>query len=189
MLPAGDRSPRLFYTAAVTKAEDRVSDAASTWNAEVPRDAAGLGLPAEVDDSLVAEALARLDVSERVVRTLIDAGVRRVSAFSPQPVTYQSPAGLGGHLRAVPFEVTFAGGPEVLGKALKGLTEPGSFVEVLGCQIERVGEGPQAGVEVQLSAQALSLVDSIPEQATQQSTSASSRRGRRRGRRVFGKDR
>ncbi|MEZ6183858.1 MAG: hypothetical protein R3F62_02485 [Planctomycetota bacterium] len=191
VLPQGDRSPRLFYAAAVTKAVERVSDAAATWNAEVPRDAASLGLPVEVDDALVPEALARLDVIERVVRILLDAGVRRISDLRPEQVAYVSPQGLGGHLRAVPFEVSFSGGPSVLQKALKGLTEEGSFVEVLGCRVERTGEGPQAGVEVTLSAQALALVDAIPEAAKSQTQSSGGggRGRRRRGRRVFGKDR
>ena len=187
-LPKGDR-PALFYAGAVQAAERRLLEAASTWNAEVPRNAQALGLPSEVEDAMVVETLARLDVSERVIRMLMDAGVRQVSGFVPQEVTYESPPGLGGHLRAIPFEVTFAGGPSVLGKVLRQLTEEGSFVEIVSCRVERTGDGPTAGVEVLLTAQALSLVDTIPEQATAKSTdSGRSRRGRRRGRRrAFGR--
>mgnify|MGYP001301028390 CR=1 FL=1 len=197
-LPKADKSPALFYTSAASKAASKVGDAAATFHADVPRDTRGLGLPSEVEEGKVVEALAQVDVTERLVRMLIHAGVRRVGAVQPGEVRYASlgqgqpaegeekPAGSGRHLRMVPVRVGFAGSALDLGKVLSEVQTPGSFLEVVECQVQRESDKPGAAVEITLDLQALSVVEELPASAKLDEAGA---RPTRRPRRTFVRER
>lgn len=190
-LPPGDKSPALFYASAASKAARKVEDAAATFHADVPRDAKGLGLPSEVEEGRVSEALAQVDVVERLVRLLIHAGVRRVTSVQPGEVLYGAlggegtPAG-GRHLRQVRAKVSFLGSTADLAKVLAEVETPGAFMEVVECAIERESDKPGAGVRVTLELQALSVVSELPAAAK---VDGGQRGGGRRPRRTFVRER
>jgi hypothetical protein len=194
-LPPGDKSPALFYASAANKAVRKVEDAAAGFHADVPRDARGLGLPGEVAEGRVVEALAQVDVVERLVRALVHAGVRRVTTVQPGEVRYASlgapkAAGkegegeaaspdAGRHLRLVTVRVGFTGSTLDLAKVLSEVETPGSFLEVVECQVERESDKPGAAVQVTLDLQALSVVDQLPASAKMDDAARPSRRPRR----------
>lgn len=186
-LPEDDSSPALFYATALEAARSRVAESAQTWAAAVPRDAAGLGLPVDVPEARVPEALAQADVVQRFVRDAIDAGVRIVREVRLAEVGYIELAGVGGFLREVPLTITFEGDTEVLAAVLAKAQAAGSFLEVLGCEVERSGDRPEDPVVVTLEVQALAIVDAMPE--TRSAREDDRRRPSTRRRRRFGRER
>jgi hypothetical protein len=181
-LPAGEGSPLLFYTQAVQIGLRRVKQAAANWNADVPRDTKGLGLAAEVDEAEVVEGLAQIDVVVRLVQRLLDAGVRSISDINVRDPGYSPLQGVGGHLRTLPVEVSFQGNTRVLARVLAELQVSGSFLEVLGCQVEREAKQPGSPLRITLDVQAISHVDAMPAGA-KTSEAGQTPRGRRGGRR------
>lgn len=196
-LPAGSKNPGIFYAGAASKAAGKVDEAAGSFHADVPRDASGLGFPGNVDEGKVVEVLAQVDVTERLVRMLIHAGVRRVSTVQPGDVRYgplgeQKKAGEEGdgkperHLRLIPVKVVFTGSALDLAKVLGEVQTPGSFMEVVECQVQRESDKPGAAVEIALELQAITIVDQLPASAKVEEASA---RPTRRTRRTFTRER
>ncbi len=164
VLPEGEASPALFYASALSKAVGEVQRHAARWNARVPRGAAGLGLPEEVTDAAVPEALARADLARRVVSALLDAGVREVAAVDPQEARYEARQGDERSLRVLPLRVSFTAGPRQLDAALAAFQVEGAFLEVDRCELLRA-EGPGGSLQVELSLLALDIVAQAPSEA------------------------
>ena len=175
-LPEGENSPLLYYTKSLQTALSRIKQAAANWSADVPRDAKGLDLATEVAEHEVPEALAQIDVVQRLVQRLLDAGVRTVQGINLGDPRYSPLEGLGGHLRALPIDVDFEANTRVLARVLAEVQVAGSFLELTGCEIQREGKGP---VRVHLELQALSRVDAPPEGARTESQAAAPSRPRR----------
>jgi hypothetical protein len=188
-LPQGDKAPALFYAAAAGKAAEDVKAHAARWNATVPQSSQDLGLTAEPEEARVPEGLAQADLARRLVVRLLDAGVRAVSRVELPEVAYVArEGGEGGKfLRATPATVHFRASAESLSRALGELLRDGrSFVEVLGCKVTRVAaRGGGDPLEVELSVQALSLVDQAPVAPVNEDQPRNGRRGPRR----FGRER
>jgi len=185
VLPAADASPALFHASALAKVAADVERRAARWNAQVPRGAAGLGLPEEVDTDAVPEALARADVVRRLVLSLLDAGVRRLEAVTPEAVDYE-PRGDGKLLRVLPVQVRFGGDLALIERVLAGLWGEGSFFEVEACELIRSTAGSET-LEAELTLRALSVVDQAPPRAA----TGGPRRGAGSGGRLreFGRER
>ena len=194
-LKPGQKSPQLFYTSAVEKAAVTIRDLAQNDNADVPRDAKGLGLKSEVELERVPEALAQVDVVENLVSTLIKIKVPRVLSVAPGEVSYES---LGSAkpeegapqrwLRVVRVKVTFSGTTRTLASVLHEVQQPNQFLEVVGCEVERESDKPGAGITATLDLQALEVVDALPASA-KVSDGAPARGGRKGPRRTFVRER
>lgn len=172
LLPEGDASPALFYASALAKAGSDVERRAARWNAQVPKGAAGLGLPEEVEPDGVPEALARADVVRRLVLALLDAGVRNLDTVAPEEIDYEE-RGDGKYLRVLPVRVRFQADLGRVDRVLSGLWAEGSFLEVAGCELIRA-DGADGSLSAELTLQALSVVEQAPARA-------SARTGGRRG--------
>lgn len=192
LLPEGEGSPALFYDGARKSAVDRVQRHADRWNAQVPKGASGLGLREEVAAPEVVESLAWADLVHRVAIALLDAGVRRIDALEPRAARYEKRQGDEKFLRELPLGVSFEAKTELCGKALGAFQRQGSFLELRSCRLTRKGDDPGAPLTVEVELVALSLVDSLPQnaEAAAQGGSGGGRptRGPRRVRR-FGRER
>jgi hypothetical protein len=197
VLPDGEAQPHLFYPRAVNTALREIEaarDRALRLNPgaplTVPKSSQDLGLPQEVSEADVDEALAQLDVVRGVVVRLLDAGIRDVREVRPRDVAYQEQPGVGGYLRQVPLQIEFVGGSAELARALSEFQKTGSFLEVLACEVTRAGDRPEDPIVVSLEVQALTIVPSLPAgQTVKDDAGGGSRRGGRRRTRRFGRDR
>lgn len=195
-LKPGEKSPKLFYTDAVQRAANTVRDLAQNDNADVPRDAKGLGLKSEVELERIPEALAQVDVVENLVSTLIKLKVPKVTAVAPGEVSYENvgkekPAEgeKGRYLRVVRVRVTIHGTTRTLASVLHELQQPNQFMEVTGCQVERQSDKPGAGIDATLDLQALEVVDALPASAKVSDGGGAARGGRKGPRRTFVRER
>ena len=143
VLPEGEKSPVLFYTETLSKAVKEIERHAARWNAKIPQGADALGLPAEVGEAEVPEALARVGLIRRVLMKLLDAGVREVRSIDPDTAEYAEREADGRFLRQLPLTLVFEGHTELLAKVLGELQVEGSFLEVTGCRLSR-DEEPEA---------------------------------------------
>ena len=184
-LPAGETSPGLFYSAAASKTAKDIVEHAARWNASVPATSGDLGLPAEVDGPRVQDALAQAEVVRRVVMRVLDGGVRTIKSVGPGEPTYTAREGATGFVRAVPVRVTFEATTATLAGALAELQVEGGAAEVVDLSVQRVARG--AGVEVELTVQALTIVEQAPQGRT--ATEGPRQQPGRRGPRRFGRDR
>ena len=184
VLPPGEKSPALYYTTSLSKALSAVERHAARWNARVPRGASELGLQEQVDERVVDEALARLDVVRQLVTKLLDAGVRIVDSVRPGDAEYRPRRSDERALRVLPVRVVFRATTTHLAAVLAALQVEGSFLEVRACRLSRAGEAADSTLEVG----ALNLVDRVPEGARTEAKPEGGSSGLRRVRR-FGRER
>lgn len=185
-LPAGEKSPELFYASAAAKAAGDVQQAAQRWNASVPQGSQGLGLAVDAGKDDVPEALAQADLHRRLALRLLDAGVRTITEFDAGDAAYEARDGAEGAVRELRATVQFQASTAMLAKALAELQVDGSFVEVVGCKVARPqGRAPAGLLDIELEVQALSIIDKMPASSAKGATPA----GRRAGVRRFGKER
>lgn len=164
VLPKGDSSPTLFYDGARRKAIRAIERHAEQWNARVPS-GGELSLPEQVEAEYVPEALARADIVRRVVTKVLDAGARNITAVGGGEAEYTARKGDERFLRTLPVSVTFQGTIKLLAKVLAEFQVEGNFLELRTCRMNRQGDKPDAPIEIELTMQALEIVDKAPAKA------------------------
>ncbi len=169
-LPEGEASPAIFYASALSKASSDIGRRADRWNAQIPRRTSELGLQDEIEDSLVEDALARVDLVRGVVLKLLDAGVREISFVEPGEGQYTARQGDGRFLREVGIRVSFLGDTKLLAKVLEAFQKEGSFLQVRGCRVTRETKKPGSKLVIELDLQSLSIVSSAPGGASNSTT-------------------
>jgi hypothetical protein len=188
-LPAGEKSPELFYSNVAARAAADVQQAAQRWNASIPQGSQGLGLAVQPSTEDIPEALGQADLHRRLALRLLDAGVRTITEFDAGDAGYDARDGAEGAVRELRATVRFQASTAMLAKALAEVQVDGSFVEVVSCKVERPqGRVPGGLLDIELEVQALQMVDKVPASAA--------RGGPRAGglrpsgpRRPFGKER
>ena len=179
-LPEGHSSPELFYDSARRNAAKFVKRHAEQFNARVPGNSEGLGLVESPPEHTLVEMLARADLVSRTVTALLDQGVRTISAVDPREAEYDPRQGDDRFLRTLPIKLDFEATVPQLGKVIRALQRQGAFLEVVSTHLRRLDSGK---LGVQLSLQALTLVDAAPkDRVRKQESRSQGRRVRHYGR-------
>lgn len=145
-------------------------------------DKAGTNLPRKADSRLpdlgfedgsnlegprAAEAVARCDLTRRIVIAAIDVGVAKIMAVRQPEATYQPLEGGAGFLRRIPVSLSFEGSAQDLAKLVLAFQQEGSFLELGSCRVTRAKDGrPEDGrLDIDVELGALTVEKEQPEDA------------------------
>jgi hypothetical protein len=122
---------------------------------------------ANLEGARAAEAVARCDLTRRVMNAAIDAGVTKFLAVRQPEATYQPLEGGAGFLRRIPVSLTFEAGAQELAKLLLSFQQEGSFLELGACHVTRGKDArPEDGrLDIELELGALTVEKEQPDDA------------------------
>ena len=187
LLASDDKNPTLTYQGRTVAATDEVTKRADRTGVTIPRNPgtrkADLGFEESpnLEGPRAPEALARIDVSRRIVLGAMEAGTRKILQVRSSEATYTALDGNAGFLRRIPVTILFEGGTQELARLLATFEQEGAFLEVGSCRVGRVKDSrPEEGrLEIEVELAALTVEKQAPEGASTDPSKPSDDPGRK----------